>query len=270
MCTISRRRRASASASFIDRPLCLRRGSETFSTHVIESKSVECWKTIAHFFRTGYIASSSFFEISSPSSQISPWSGESRPTRCLISTLLPTPEAPMMKSTSPSCTSKLTSDEDGLRAERLADVPGTRSPRASVADVPASHGAHVTSASAARGASHVEHARVDGLLDPEELRQLLERRVLIVELLDDAVESRRWRPSGSAGAAICSWVSWTSSPIIASWCPMASSDSRDRSHRSARSPGDPDAPLGERARVRPLREARGLEGRGSRPRGRAG
>ena len=53
MCTISRRRRASASASFIDRPLCLRRGRATFSTHVIESKSVECWKTIAHFFRTG-------------------------------------------------------------------------------------------------------------------------------------------------------------------------------------------------------------------------
>ena len=69
MWTISSRRRASASASFIERPLCLRKGSETFSTQVIESKSVECWKTIAHFFRTGYIASSPFFEISSPSSQ---------------------------------------------------------------------------------------------------------------------------------------------------------------------------------------------------------
>ena len=50
----------------------MRSGRATFSTHVIESKSVECWKTIAHFFRTGYIPSSSFCEISSPSSQISP------------------------------------------------------------------------------------------------------------------------------------------------------------------------------------------------------
>ncbi len=110
MWTMARRRRASASASFIARPLCLRRGSETFSTHVIESKRVECWKTIAHFFRTGYIAISPFFEISSPSSQISPSSGDRRPTRCLMRTLLPTPEAPMMNSTSPSCTSKLTSE----------------------------------------------------------------------------------------------------------------------------------------------------------------
>ena len=47
----------------------------TFSAHVIESKSVECWNTIAHFLRTGPIRTSSNFETSSPSSQISPLSG---------------------------------------------------------------------------------------------------------------------------------------------------------------------------------------------------
>src|ERR1019366_7755947 len=92
---------------------------ETFSTHVIESKSVECWKTIAHFFRTGYIASSSLVEISSPSSQICPLSGDSKPTSCLMRTLLPTPEAPMMKSTSPSWTSKLTSDRTAFDPNAL-------------------------------------------------------------------------------------------------------------------------------------------------------
>ena len=37
----------------------MRSGRATFSTQVMESKSVECWKTIAHFLRTGYIRSSS-------------------------------------------------------------------------------------------------------------------------------------------------------------------------------------------------------------------
>src|SRR6187431_443007 len=56
---------------------------------------------------------------SSPSSQISPESGRSRPIRCLISTLLPTPEAPMMKNTSPAFTSKLTSRSTCLSPKDL-------------------------------------------------------------------------------------------------------------------------------------------------------
>lgn len=101
MRTCSSRRFASARASASRRPLCLRSGSATFSTQLMLSKSVECWKTIAHFLRTGYISRSLRRLTSWPSSTISPPSGESRPTRCLMSTLLPTPEAPMMKKTSP-------------------------------------------------------------------------------------------------------------------------------------------------------------------------
>jgi hypothetical protein len=120
MCTSSRRRRASASASLAESPLCFRRGSATFSTQVIESKSVECWKTIAHFIRTGYIRRSSKPEISSPSSHISPLSQERRPTRCLMRTLFPTPDAPMMKNTSPGCTSNETSSRTALGPNALA------------------------------------------------------------------------------------------------------------------------------------------------------
>src|SRR5439155_12426763 len=87
---------------------------------------------------------------SSPSSRMSPAAGRSRPMRCLMSTLLPTPEAPMMKKISPSAMSNDTSwstafgpndwetwrneimrgsgegDEGGARDEEVQDDDGER------------------------------------------------------------------------------------------------------------------------------------------------
>ena len=67
----------------------------------------------------GSIPRSSFPEISSPSSQISPASGESRPTRCLMRTLLPTPDAPMTKRISPSLTSTFTPERTAFDPNAL-------------------------------------------------------------------------------------------------------------------------------------------------------
>src|SRR4051794_18370341 len=82
--------------------VCWRRGKATLSSRFIEPKSAPSWKRTPNFLRISNSSSSCMFGTDSPWTRMSPSSGYSRPTMCLMHTDLPVPEGPRIIEIFPS------------------------------------------------------------------------------------------------------------------------------------------------------------------------
>src|SRR3954449_1489652 len=91
----SRRRRLTISPiSCSPLAVCWRSGKHTLSKRFIEPKSAPSWKRTPNFLRISNSSSSCMFGTDSPWTRMSPSSGYSRPTMCLMHTDLPVPDGP--------------------------------------------------------------------------------------------------------------------------------------------------------------------------------
>src|SRR3954447_24509386 len=77
-----------------DLSVCWRSGNATLSKRFIEPNSAPSWNRTPNFLRISNSSSSCMFGTDSPWTRMSPSSGYSRPTMCLMHTDLPVPDGP--------------------------------------------------------------------------------------------------------------------------------------------------------------------------------
>ncbi len=82
--------------------VCWRSGNATLSNTFIEPNSAPSWNSRPNFLRISNSSSSGMFGTDSPCTRMSPSSGYSSPTMCLMHTDLPVPDGPRIIDTIPS------------------------------------------------------------------------------------------------------------------------------------------------------------------------
>src|SRR3954447_14386669 len=92
--TSVRRRLTMSRISSSPLSVCWRRGKATLSSRFIEPKSAPSWKRTPNFLRISNSSASCMFGTDSPWTRMSPSSGYSRPTMCLMHTDFPVPDGP--------------------------------------------------------------------------------------------------------------------------------------------------------------------------------
>src|SRR4051812_6719559 len=92
--TSVRRRLTMSRISSSPLSVCWRRGKATLSSRFIEPNSAPSWKRTPNFLRMSNSSLSCMFGTDSPWTRMSPSSGYSRPTMCLMHTDFPVPDGP--------------------------------------------------------------------------------------------------------------------------------------------------------------------------------